>query len=212
MSSVSMGTRVLPAKKAKRIHPKKFALWISLVSVTMLFAAMTSAYMVRRAAGDWYEFDLPSAFYYSTAAILSSSLLFHLAYKAYVKEQHNLFKVFLGIGFVAGFLFVILQYAGWQQLQESQIFLSTNQSSSFLYLITGVHVLHVLGGIAALVLLLVQVLRKRYNPFPFTLDENIIGRRATILAKRQLRLELIFTYWHFVDFLWLYLLVFFLIQ
>lgn len=213
MTELSMKARIVaPSKKVKRIHPKKFALWISSVSIVMLFAALTSAYMVRRAADDWYEFDLPSGFYYSTAAILGSSLLFHGAYKAYFAEKYQQFKVFFATGFVLGLLFVILQYFAWIQLQESKIFLTTNQSSSFLYLITGVHAFHVLGGIAALVVLAAHVIRKRYDAFAFSLDESVIARRSTVRAKRLLRLELIFTYWHFVDFLWVYLLIFFLVQ
>ena len=190
------------------IHPQKFALWIGLVSILMLFAALTSAYIVRKSAGSWYEFPLPVEFYYSTAAILLSSLSLHLSYKAYLKQAISAFKIWFALGFVFGWAFVFLQYAGWLHLQDWEVYVSTNQSSSFFYLITGVHVLHVLGGIAALTVLMVYILRKRYNLLPTTLDEMAFERRSTILAKRKLRLELIFTYWHFVDLLWIYLLVF----
>lgn len=181
----------------KRIHPKKFALWVGLTSVVMLFAALTSAYIVRRSAGNWQDFALPSAFFYSTAAILASSVALHLSYKAFVAGKAQAYKLFLSLGFGLGMLFVILQYQGWLQLQDIGILVSTNQSASFVYLITAFHVAHVLGGIAALLVAMVYAFRKG--------SQNVTPRR-------KLRLELIFTYWHFVDILWVYLLVFFLAQ
>ena len=90
-----------------------------------------------------------------------------------------------------------MQYQGWLQLGDIGIFVATNQSASFVYLITAFHVAHVVGGIAALVVAMVYGLRKKYED---------------ITPKRKLRLELIFTYWHFVDILWVYLLLFFLSQ
>jgi cytochrome c oxidase subunit 3 len=181
----------------KKIHPKKFALWIGLTSVVMLFAALTSAYIVRRSAGNWQDFALPSAFFYSTAAILASSVALHLSFKAFLAQKINIFKIFLISGFVLGILFVILQYQGWLQLNDIGIFVATNQSASFVYLITAFHVAHVLGGIAALLLAMIYGLQRRYQ---------------AVTPQRKLRLELIFTYWHFVDALWVYLLLFFLAQ
>jgi cytochrome c oxidase subunit III len=181
----------------KKIHPKKFALWIGLTSVVMLFAALTSAYIVRRSAGNWQDFALPSAFFYSTAAILASSVALHLSFKAFLAQKINIFKIFLITGFVLGILFVILQYQGWLQLHDIGIFVATNQSASFVYLITAFHVAHVLGGIAALLLAMIYGLQRRYQ---------------AVTPQRKLRLELIFTYWHFVDALWVYLLLFFLAQ
>jgi cytochrome c oxidase subunit 3 len=181
----------------KKIHPKKFALWVGLTSVVMLFAALTSAYIVRRSAGNWQDFALPSAFFYSTAAILASSVALHLSFKAFLAQKINIFKIFLISGFVLGILFVILQYQGWLQLNDIGIFVATNQSASFVYLITAFHVAHVLGGIAALLLAMIYGLQRRYQ---------------AVTPQRKLRLELIFTYWHFVDALWVYLLLFFLAQ
>lgn len=181
----------------KKIHPKKFALWVGLTSIVMLFAALTSAYIVRRSAGNWQDFALPSAFFYSTAAILASSVALHLSFKAFLAQKINIFKIFLISGFVLGILFVILQYQGWLQLNDIGIFVATNQSASFVYLITAFHVAHVLGGIAALLLAMIYGLQRRYQ---------------AVTPQRKLRLELIFTYWHFVDALWVYLLLFFLAQ
>lgn len=184
-------------QRVRRIHPKKFALWMAIVSMIMFFSAFTSAYIVRRAAGGWLSFPLPTEFFLSTAAILGSSIAFYVSKKAYLQGNSSLFKGLFYTGFVLGFAFVVLQYAGWQALHSMNIDITTNQSSSFLYLISGAHVLHVIGGIAALVLTMVGVIRGRFDvPMP----------------KRTLKLELVYTYWHFVDILWVYLLVFFMIQ
>jgi cytochrome c oxidase subunit 3 len=184
-------------QRVRRIHPKKFALWMAIVSMIMFFSAFTSAYIVRRAAGGWLSFPLPTEFFLSTAAILASSVAFYVSKKAYLQGNSKLFKTLFYTGFVLGFAFIALQYAGWQALYAMNIEIQTNQSSSFLYLITGAHVVHVLGGIAALVMTMIGVIRGKYNvPMP----------------KRTLKLELVYTYWHFVDILWVYLLVFFLIQ
>ena len=180
-----------------KIHPQKFALWIGMTGMVMLFAAITSAYIVRRSAGNWQDFTLPSAFFTSTIAIVLSSIVLHLSYKAFVAEKRSLYKTFLVLGFFLGILFVILQYQGWLQLNDIGIFVATNQSASFLFLITGFHIVHVLGGIGALIIALVYGLNNKYQrPTP----------------RRKLRLELIFTYWHFVDVLWIYLFVFLLAQ
>jgi cytochrome c oxidase subunit 3 len=183
--------------KLKRIHPKKFALWMSIVSMIMFFSAFTSAYIVRKSAGNWMSFPLPLEFYISTIVILLSSVCFYISKKAYVEANNSLFKVLFYIGFILGLVFILLQYLGWQSLHKMDISISTNQSSSFFYLITYAHLLHVVGGIAALVVTMVGIIRGRFD-YPSD--------------KRTLKLELVYTFWHFVDLLWIYLLVFLIIQ
>ena len=181
----------------KKIHPKKFALWIGLTSIVMFFAAFTSAYIVRKSQGDWADFALPAEFFYSTAAIIGSSVFLHSAYKAFAAEKLALFKIFLVSGFLLGITFVVLQYQGWLSLNEIEIFVYSNQHSSFVFMITGFHVAHVLGGITALIFALVFAFLPQYQ---------------SVTPRRLLRLEIIFTYWHFVDVLWLYLFIFFMVQ
>jgi cytochrome c oxidase subunit 3 len=181
----------------KRIHPKKFALWMAIVSMIMFFSAFTSAYIVRKSAGNWLSFPLPTEFYISTIVILLSSLFFYFSKKYYLESNNKLFRTFFYLGFSLGFLFILFQYLGWRALHLMDIDISTNQSSSFFYLITYAHILHVVGGLAALILTLIGI---------------IINRFDYITEKRTLKLELVFTYWHFVDILWLYLLVFLIIQ
>jgi len=184
-------------KKTRRVHPHKFALWVGLTSIIMMFTALTSAYIVRRAADNWFNFELPVLFYVNTGVILLSSVALHLAYKAYVKDKYHLFRILLISGFILGLLFVILQYEAWMQLYDNNITIQINPSGSFLYLITGLHAAHIIGGVAAISVLMVYAFRKKHQE---------------VTPKRKLRIELILTYWHFVDFLWIYLLIFFLLQ
>lgn len=180
-----------------KIHPKKFALWMGMISIVMMFTALTSAYIVRRAAGNWLDFKLPTLFFVNTGVILASSFVLHFSYKTWLQGKQQLYKTLLLIGFALGLLFIILQYEAWMQLYDLNITLERNVSGSFLYLITGIHTLHVVGGIAAIIVLLIFALRRKM---------------VEVTAKRKLRWELLLTYWHFVDFLWIYLLVFFLVQ
>ena len=193
MKSVAVETR--PYRR-NRIHPKKFAMWVACASMAMLFAAFTSAYVVRQAAGNWLEFRLPAPFFWSAGAILLSSLTLHLSFLNFKKGREAAYKGLLIISTLLGLTFMGLQYAGWLALTENGINLTGNPSGSFVYVISGVHAAHVLGGIAALLIALVHAFALKFKPSP----------------GRALRFELTLIYWHFVDFLWIYLLVFFILQ
>ncbi len=178
------------------IHPKKFALLLACASMVMMFAGLTSAYLVRQAAGNWLEFQLPVIFSVNTAVILLSSIFLHAAYAGFRKGAEWQYRGFLIVATLLGFGFLVLQYQGWLELQKIGIELSTNPSGSFVYAISGIHAAHVLGGVAALVLALVHAFALPYK----------------LTAQRKLRFELTLIYWHFVDLLWVYLFVFLLIQ
>lgn len=190
------GTAKMEYGTKSKIHPKKFALWVACASITMMFAAFTSSYLVRRAAGNWLEFPLPAMFYASTVAILLSSVALHLSYRAFKAGKELVYKRLLILAFSMGFAFVLMQYAGWLALQDMGVAINTNPSGSFVYVISGVHAAHVLGGIAALTVALLHAFMLPFKPN----------------AARMLRFELTLTYWHFVDVLWVYLFIFFLIQ
>jgi cytochrome c oxidase subunit 3 len=162
----------------------------------MMFAALTSAYIVRHAAGNWLEFSLPNMFAYSTMVIIGSSLALHTAYTSYLKGNEKLYKFGVAAALVLGLVFIVLQYAGWLELSANGVDLDTNPSASFVYVISGFHAAHVLGGIAAII---VAVLHAYSLPYKVT-------------AKRKLRFELTLIYWHFVDLLWIYLYLFLLMQ
>lgn len=175
-----------------KVHPKKFALWTSFASIIMMFAALTSAYIVKQASGNWLEFAIPIEFYISTASILLSSVLLHISLNAFSNKNQQVHKYGLIGATLLGLVFVICQYYGWMTLFTMGVDLKGNASGSFFYLITGLHALHVIGGIAALFVALYHTFSLKFEVTPI----------------RILRYELTVQYWHFVDVLWIYLLLF----
>ena len=182
--------------RQSKLHPHKLALYVAMGSMVMLFVAWSSAYVVRQSAGNWLEFPLPSMFYVSTAVILLSSVTLHLSYRSFLRGREMAYKGLLVATMILGLAFIHTQYQGWMQLFDQGIFLDGNPSGSFVYVISAAHVAHLLGGIAALVMALVHALALPFKP----------------TAKRKIRFELTLTYWHFVDLLWVYLILFFLLQ
>ena len=180
------------ANKRNRIHPLKLALWLGCGSIMMFFAAWTSAFMVRQAAGNWFEFKLPDIFFINTGVLLLSSVTLHSSYIFFKKGIEKPYKILLVATFVLGLAFVALQYMGWQELKAIGVPLTKNPSGDFVYAFTSFHVAHILGGVAVLIIAMLQAFVLKFNPTP----------------KRILRLELTLTYWHFVDFLWVYILFF----
>ncbi|MEL6865634.1 MAG: cytochrome c oxidase subunit 3 [Bacteroidota bacterium] len=191
-----MDVTISPIKYRNKIHPKKFALWVACASITMMFAAFTSAYIVRQVAGNWLEFTLPNVFFYNTGVILLSSFVLHASYWAFKKGRVAWYRGLMVLAFLLGFAFVVLQYEGWLALEAAGIQLTGNPSGSFVYVISAVHAAHVLGGLAALTVALIHAFVLKYR----------------LTEIRKLRFELTLTYWHFVDFLWIYLIVFFVLQ
>ena len=182
--------------RRNKIHPWKFALWLGCASMTMMFAAWTSAYLVRQAAGNWLEFKLPNIFFVSTAVILVSSATLQMSFINFKKGNEYLYKSLLLVTVLLGLLFIGLQYEGWNQMQKIGVPLTKNPSGDFIYVLTGFHAAHVLAGIGVLVVAMAHAFVLQFKPTP----------------KRQLRFELTITFWHFVDFLWLYILVFLIMQ
>lgn len=181
------------AKQQQSMHPQKFALWLFLVTVLMIFAALTSAYLVRQADGNWLLFELPGLFYVTTAIILASSATMHWAYVSVKKDNLETAKLAISITTVLGVAFLIGQLMAWSDLVKHSIYLVGNPSGSFVYIISGLHGLHIIGGVIFLAIVLVSLFRYKIH------------------SKNPLRIEMCATYWHFLDVLWLYLFVFLLI-
>ena len=179
-----------------KIHPQKFALWVGCASIVMMFAGFTSAFVVRRAAGNWLEFDLPNLFFWNTALILLSSVVLHAAFISFKKSKFQQYRGLLVLGSLMAVAFVGMQVLAWNAMDEMGIHLTGNPSGSFVYVISGIHAAHVLGGICALTIALIHA---------FSLKDL-----AT--PKRIHRFDLTVTYWHFVDLLWLYLIGFLLLN
>lgn len=177
-----------------RVHPKKFALWLLLVGVTMLFAGFTSAYIVRRAEGNWLEFALPGSFMWSTLVVVLSSFTMIWAYRSAKGDELTQVKTGLVSTLVLGMLFSFLQYQGWSQMVSQELFFSNIDgnkiSASFVYVISGLHLMHILGGLIYMVYVLNQSFRLKVH------------------KKNLLSIDLCNTYWHFVGILWVYLYLF----
>lgn len=187
------------------VHPQKFALWLAMASMTMFFAALTSALIVKR--GDfkaWEGFKLPSIFLYSTFAVVLVSVLMQVALMYYRKAKFTAFRVALGAGSVMALVFIGLQLGGWKIMTAGGLPINGSVSASFLYLISGAHGVHLLIGLLVTLLFLVAAIRSRKDP--------IYELRNIINPKRQLNLELLVGYWHYVDAVWVYLYFFFLLN
>lgn len=179
-------------RTTNRIHPLKFALWIAMASITMMFGAFTSAYMVRRSAGNWLEFEFPTIFFSSTLVLLISSVLLHISFKSFISERESRYKMTLIASFLLGIAFLILQYQGCLALFNNGIDLKGNPSGSFVYVLCIVHGLHIIGGLTALLVGILMAYTRKFK----------------ITEKRRINFDLTLQYWHFVDLLWVYLLIF----
>lgn len=187
------------------VHPYKFNIWLAIVSMVMIFAAFTSAYVVKK--GDvkvWQDIVLPQIFTVSTIVILMSSLFMHLAYVSFKKNRIYWYRGFIIITFILGASFLTLQIQGWNELVNSGVYLDGNVAGSFIYVISGAHFLHVAGGVVALLVFAVMAFTKFKTPVD-TLMQNID-------PNKNVAIEVMMTYWHFVDFLWLYLFFFFILN
>jgi len=174
------------------MDPIKFILWLFLVTIIMLFASQTSAYLVRRAEGNWLEFQMPRIFWYSTGVLLFSSLAMQWAYFAAKKDQFKQLKIAISITFAFGLIFLWMQFEGWKELVKMNVYFVGNPSGSFFYVFTGLHGFHIITGLIVLAVSLTAAFKLRVH------------------AKNLRRIQICTTYWHFLDLLWLYLFVFLL--
>lgn len=174
--------------------PTRTGIWVALSAIAMSFAALTSALFVREgSATDWQHIDLPPILWFNTLALIASSITLEVARRrvaAFMREKQTdrsvpmawlCITMFLGLIFVAG------QYLAWLKLRAQGLYLPTNPNSSFFYLFTGVHALHVIGGLGGLARVIAKF-RSKIHPL----------RRSTLDATSY--------YWHFMGVLWIYLL------
>ncbi len=190
-----MDLAIKEQRSRNKIHPKKFALYASCASIVMLFASLSSGFIVRQAQGNWVEFNIPSMFYWSTACIIGSSLTIYLSYSFFKKNATSLYRLFLVATLFLAVGFCVSQYYGWIEIKEIiGLPLGANPSADFVYVLTMLHVAHVFGGMIVLLTALFHA---------FFLEHRVTETRL-------LRFELSMIYWHFVDFVWIYLLLFFI--
>jgi cytochrome c oxidase subunit 3 len=169
-------------------------LWVSMISMVMFFAGLTSAYVISMKRDDWVSFDLPNAFLISTILIVASSITLFLSQRFLKQDKRQLSLVLVVVTLILGIGFVWQQYVGFLELKSVGLFFTgpeSTVSTSFIIGITFMHVIHLLVGIIILFVVIYNHFKYKYKP------ENMLG------------FELGAIFWHFVDILWIYLFFFF---
>lgn len=182
------GSEELKTKRAK-----KMMLWFGIISLSMSFAGLTSAYVVSKERGDWLEnMELPEAFYVSLFVIILSSVTMHFAKNMIIKEEQKTGMFLLLVTLVLGLTFIYLQIRGFSEIYlQSGYAFNENIAFSFIYIIVVVHIAHIIAAIISLFVVIYNHFKQRYK------------------EGKTLGIELATTFWHFVDFLWIYLFLFF---
>ena len=183
---------IVTEQQRKKIHPHKFVMWVAIASILMMFAGLTSAFIVKSNQAGWKEIAMPKIFWASTAVILLSSLMMQMALRSFKQREMQQYRLLIAFTFILGVGFVLLQWFGFMQLCDQQVTFKGSGAGQFLYVIFGLHAAHVIGGVIALMIMFAKAFlgrTKLYGSVP---------------------VEVMATYWHFVDILWIYLFVFFL--
>lgn len=180
--------------KQRRRRSRKMLLWFSMASITMMFAGFTSAYVVSQSREDWVQdMGLPPIFLWSTVVILLSSISLGFVKKSLEKQQRSLATLLLISALILGISFGALQFIGFGDIVAGGFYPAGSSSTinvSFYYIIIFTHLVHILTGLIVLIVLIYNHFKKRYK------------------SGQTLGLELGVTYWHFLDFIWLYLFLF----
>ena len=178
-----------PDSKANRY---RIGMWVGLASIAMMFTSLSSAYIVRSGtAADWMPLRIPRVMFVSTALILISSVTIEIARRKLKQSLTNAYSRYLLLTGVLGLAFLGSQLISWRQLASQGIYVSTHPHSSFFYLLTGAHAVHLAGGLLALTFLWFRSRPKLDN--------------ADLATIRQATADAVSIYWHFMDALWIYL-------
>jgi cytochrome c oxidase subunit 3 len=180
--------------KERTARSYKLLLLFAMGSMTMMFAGIVSAFVVSKSREDWMkDFEFPTAFYFSTIAIILCSITFHLAKKAIQKDNRQATTSLLLLTLALGIVFVFCQFRGFHQLMDSGYYFTgaeSNITTTFLYVIASLHLAHLAGGIISLLIIIYNHFKQKYN------------------STQLLGIELGAMYWHFLDFLWICLFLF----
>lgn len=193
MKSEEMDTRDLSVE----LKAKKFALWLFIIASFMIFASLSSGFIVYTASGidKGLKTILPNAFMTSTVLIVISSITMHLAFLAAKRADYAKQKIYLLITVLLGVGFFFSQFHAWRVLIEQGVyFVNYNASQSFIYVFTGFHLAHIIAGVLVLLIVLLHKLGKLPK------------------ARNIFRMELASLFWHFLDILWIYIYVFLLLN
>lgn len=178
----------------KVARAKKMMLWFGIISMVMMFAGLTSAYVVSKSRPDWVSgFELPPSLYWSTLVIILSSITFILAKKSIGENNSKNGSLFLLATLALGIVFVVLQFAGFGEIIQAGYYFTGSESTittSFIYVVVIAHLAHLFAGLIVLLVVIYNHFKQRYH------------------AGQMLGIELGATFWHFLDILWVYLFVF----
>jgi cytochrome c oxidase subunit III len=177
-----------------KLHPHKLMMWMGMGSMFMVFAGLTSAFILQSTGPRWVVFKLPIAFWISTILIIASSFTMNKAVQAFKIRDRKKYKSLVTYTVILGLLFIACQVLGFMDLYKQGITLQGNASNGFLFIISGLHIVHIIGAIIALVIVYLTAFRKSIKVYNST------------------SVEVMSLFWHFVDGLWIYLFIFFLLN
>lgn len=184
----------------KGMHPKVFMMLIGMISMSMLFVALTSALIVKKSDTVlWKNFTLPLPFMISTLFIILSSITLQVSFN-WFKKGDSRYKPLMGVTFVLSIIFCVFQVLGWNTLSNMGLKLSGNVSGSFVYVVTGFHLAHLFGGMTALLITYIIHLIKTRN----SLEEI----KLLININKRVNFQVLLIFWHFLGGLWIYLFSF----
>ena len=184
-----------------RKDPYVLILWLGILGSVIIFLFLSFIYLYRKSDPGWVNFSMPEVFWISTLVIILSSASLYLSGSYFKKEQFRAYRSMLGITLFLGIVFCVSQIVGWNQLYFKGVFINGSTSGAFMYILSGFHLLHILGGIIVLLYAYTDAIRHATYVESFVQSLNPV---------KKARLKLITLYWHFVDVLWVYLFLFFL--
>lgn len=185
-------------------HPYNVLLFLTILSLSILFVSLTAAFMYTRFTSEMPPLKLPNIFVLNTVILLGSSYTMWLAKKAYLDDDTKKYQQMLLYTVILSFLFLIAQFIGWQALFSQSIFINSSNSAGYLYLISGLHFAHVIGGLPFLCFFLWTAYKRMQEPISVLVYFSD--------PEKRLKLRLLTIYWHFLDGLWIYLVLFFWIN
>lgn len=185
-------------------HPYRIILFFTLLAISSMFLLLTIAYFVTSISSNLSQIKIPWLFHLSTLVILMCSYFVHSAYKSMLAEDDLNYQKGVKNTLIFGVIFLVLQGLGWYQMLSAGIQFSNNLSGSYIYAISGLHVLHVAAGIIPLVITFYRIKMRRKDPVKAVVFE--------VNPVSILKVRLVATYWHFIDALWIYLYVFFIVM
>ena len=187
----------------RRREPFRFMVWLGIAGSVLVFTVLLAIYAVRSTGPGWADVRLPVVFLLSTIVILVSSLTLHTANRNFKNEQFAGYRANLTATLTLGMAFIVLQGWGWRHLILAGVGLENNPAGGFVYIISGLHLLHILLGLIFLAVALAEAMRRTAYVDAFVYSVN---------PPNQLKLRLLTLYWHFVDVLWVALFLFLLLH